>query len=149
MTIPWCQPLDDNEEIHITKEPHKEEYLRDEFEDDLHCSFKVAGVKAFNNHTESHMDDSNNNCDFHFKTVDKHKLVPTNSPNRINTKGIDTFRIDRFYIFICCTTNFDRLITGAKEIQIHTQKIIVNKPTVKGKETHHQHYVPQTRQKIK
>ena len=86
--IPRLKPLVDDQEVHISKEESKEEYLWDELKDNLKIPFEVDCVEALHYDTQQHMDDCNNNCDLHLQTIHEHQLICCYSPNRVNSKWI-------------------------------------------------------------
>lgn len=58
-------PFSKNEDIHPTEEGKDEDDLWDEFEDKVQGFLEVKGVKAFHDDTKRHLENSNDNCDFH------------------------------------------------------------------------------------
>jgi hypothetical protein len=67
--IPEFEPLEDDQEVHVPKEKAEEENLGDELEEDLHSSFEVKSIVAFEHYSYKHMNDSNDHRNFHFKAV--------------------------------------------------------------------------------
>lgn len=88
------------------------------------------------------MNDSDNDGDLHLETVDKNQLIVSHSPNGINTKRVDTVRIRRKNL----SSSVILLLYGvarSKDIEIHTKEVIIYPATVKSKEAHHEHHIPQ------
>lgn len=85
------------------------------------------------------MNNSNDNRNLHLEAVDEDQLVSSHTPNRVYSKRIDAIRIIRgdVAVFLDC----ERSIAGAEDVEIHAQKIIVDPPTVEGKETHHKDHI--------
>lgn len=80
------------------------------------------------------MENSNNDSNFHFKTVDIVEIVLSNGPNWIYPDRIDTFIID--FMNFASGKNPCQLIARAKKIQADGHKVIVDETAICRKETH-------------
>lgn len=141
-SVPRFQPLEDDQEVHISEQESKEEDLWDELEEDFQVSLEVNSIEELHNDSEDHMNDGNDDSDLHLETVDKNQLIVGHSPDRIDTKRIDAVGIRRKNLL----SSVILLLNGvarSKDVEIHTEEVIVNPATVKGKEAHHEHHIPQ------
>lgn len=87
------------------------------------------------------MNDSNDDRYLHLKSIDVNQLVVGDSPNGIDTKWIDALRIGRLNISILSYGLFVKVIARSKNVDVHTEEIVIDPPTVKSEETHHQYHV--------
>lgn len=57
--VPQFEPLEDDEEIHISEEQSQEEHLRHEFEPYFEGAFEVECVEEFEEDAHYHVQDGN------------------------------------------------------------------------------------------
>ena len=62
-------PFIKNQEIHVKKNHRHEDYLRQELEYEVKCTFEVLSVESFKNNSEQHLNNADNYREFHFEGV--------------------------------------------------------------------------------
>lgn len=139
--VPQLEPLENDEEIHVPEEKTEEEHLRYELKPDLKFPFEVERVEQFEEDSADHVQNGNYDRYLHFQTVDEDKVITRHAPN-----GIDPERIYAIFSVsigqLSVPLNVEG-VAGAKQVDIHAQKIIVDPSAVESEETHHQHHVSQ------
>lgn len=69
--VPGSEPLEDDQEIHVSEEESQEQDLRDELKDDLKSPLEVEGVSELEEDTHAHVDDGDYDRHFHLQVVDE------------------------------------------------------------------------------
>jgi len=133
--VPQLEPLENDEEIHVSEEETEEEHLRHELKPDLKLSLEVERIQQFEEDSADHVQDGDNHRYFHFQAVDEDEVVARDAPNGIDPEGIDAIfsvRIGQLSVSL----NVEG-VAGAKQVDIHSQKIIVDPSAIGSEETHH------------
>jgi hypothetical protein len=85
---PVFEPLENNQKVHVTKDKHQKEQLRQKLKPKLNFPLKIKRISRLNQDSQSHMHNSNNYRYFHLETINEVKVVFCNSPHRIDAKRI-------------------------------------------------------------
>jgi hypothetical protein len=87
---PVFEPLENDQKVHVTKDKHQKDQLRQKLKPELNFPLKIKRIGRLNQDSQSHMHNSNNYRYFHLETINVVKVVFCNSPHRINAKRIHT-----------------------------------------------------------
>ena len=141
--LPVNGPLVYDEEVHEPEEQDQEQDLRDPFEDHLKGSFEVECVEKFQENSQGHVDDGNDNWDLHLEGIDKDEFVVGDAPDGVDSEGVDTVGVG-VYVLAVGDAVFDGvLVAGAEYVEIHAEEVVVDPSAVEGEETHHEDHVPE------
>lgn len=132
--VPRYEPFIYNQEIHIGKETSHKGELRNKLEYKLNISTKIYSISSFDKDSQSHMNNSNDDRNFHFQAVNKIEIILSNCPYRIKPNRINTLLAN--FRYNLRSNSRLRIITRPKHIQTNGHKIIINPSTIHSKEPH-------------
>lgn len=72
---PGFEPLEDDQEVHVTEDEDQENQLRNGFEPKLHFSSVVQRIGTLDEDSQSHVHHSDDDRDLHLETVDVIEIV--------------------------------------------------------------------------
>lgn len=141
--VPINSPLIYDEKVHESEEQDQEQDLRDPFEDHLQGSFEVECIEKFQEDSQGHVYDGNNDWDLHLECVDKDEFIVGDTPDGVDSEGVYAVRV-RVYVLAVGNAIFDCiLVAGAENVEVHAKKVVVDPTTVEGKKAHHKDHVPE------
>lgn len=123
-----CQPLNDDQKIHISKEDCKKNDLRNELKEEVCFWLKGKWIDSFHTNSKTHLSYTKNYAHFHFQRVDKRDFIFGSIPPVVNSPRVDTS--------FCLSVRLIWVARSTKEFDRERSKIIIKSSDKEGKETH-------------
>ena len=145
--IKFCRvdPLGNDEHIHPPEEEEKEDDLGNELEEEVNVSLEVESIEALHADTERHLENTKNDCNFHFQVVCIAKILVTLSPSWVYASGVNAV-IFKFgitcliieWLRVWVVLNGCLAIARSEEIDRNSKEFIVDETIVGTKPSHQQ-----------
>lgn len=134
--IPWLQPLEDYQKIHITKKNDHKCDLGYKLKVEVQLFSEMQGVESLDDYPESHMDYRNNNRYLHFQAVNIHQLIFGSGPHWIQPKRVDAVRSGMQMAICLIGVDLLWIVAGAEKVITKTNQVIVNPPAIESEKAH-------------
>lgn len=86
---PIYGPLVNNQKIHIPEKKNQEDQLRHKLKEEVYISTEMQCIWGFDEDTQGHVYDSNDNWYFHFEGVDEVEIVLGYWPDWVQAEGVN------------------------------------------------------------
>lgn len=96
---------------------------------------EIKSIESFERYTEEHLNNSNDNCKFHFKGIDESSFICTLEPNVIYSKSINTIWTS-FYNGITLL-----FVATFLDNQWYREKFIINPSTINREQSHKKNHI--------
>ena len=86
--FPRSEPFIDNTETHVAKSDEHEGELGEEFKKEVKREVEMNAIDSFENDSERHLADSNDDGHFHFERVEEGQLVRCVEPLGVHAERV-------------------------------------------------------------
>lgn len=141
---PVGKPFPNDQQYHVTEQSDKEDKLWDELANEIDGGFEVNCVGAFEHDSEAHMEDTQNNSEFHFERVEEADFIATRAPSKVQAEWVNavtevrgtvfpSFGKAPLFVALGVSLNF---VTRAGDGYSYSKELVVDEPAVHSEETH-------------